>query len=77
MLKRYLFILGRDSELSKLELFALLNRLNIKFSINQNSKEFVVCKECGKPDTELIKQGRITLIKCLACGAKHPLRSKI
>lgn len=42
MLKRYLFILGRDSELSKLELFALLNRLNIKFSINQNSKEFVV-----------------------------------
>jgi len=49
----------------------------INQKIEQYSKEFVVCKECRKPDTELIKQGRITLIKCLACGAKHPLRSKI
>lgn len=40
-------------------------------------KEFVVCKQCGKPDTELIKEGRLTFIHCLACGAKHIVRSKI
>lgn len=40
-------------------------------------KEFVLCKECRKPDTELIKSGKLTIIHCLACGAKHPVRSKI
>ena len=40
-------------------------------------KEFVICKECGKPDTELKKEDRLTFIHCLACGAKHSVRSKI
>ena len=43
----------------------------IIFKIEQYVKEFVICKECGKPDTELIKQERIQFIHCLACGAKH------
>lgn len=37
-------------------------------------KEFVICRECKKPDTKIIKQGRITFIKCMACGAKYPIR---
>ncbi len=40
-------------------------------------KEFVLCKECKKPDTELIKEDRLSFIHCLACGAKHSIRSKI
>ena len=40
-------------------------------------KEFVLCKECKKPDTELIKEDRLSFIHCLACGAKHSVRSKI
>jgi len=40
-------------------------------------KEFVLCKECKKPDTELVKEYRLTFINCLACGAKHSVRSKI
>ena len=58
--------------------------LNIKVpssKINQKIedyvKEFVLCKECKKPDTELIKQDRLTFLHCLACGAKHPVRTKI
>jgi translation initiation factor 2 subunit 2 len=43
----------------------------IIFKIEQYVKEFVLCKECGKPDTELIRQERINFIHCLACGAKH------
>ena len=42
----------------------------------QYVKEFVLCKECGKPDTEILKEDRLTQIHCLACGAKHPV-SKI
>jgi len=58
--------------------------LNIKIpskkinpKIEQYVEEFVLCKECKKPDTELIKEGKLTLIHCLACGAKHPVRNKI
>jgi translation initiation factor 2 subunit 2 len=60
--------------------------LNIKVSsakINQKieeyAQEFVICKECKKPDTELIREphNRVTFIHCLACGAKHSVRSKI
>ena len=58
--------------------------LNIKdpsAKINQKieayAKEFVLCKECGKPDTELTKEDRISFVHCLACGAKHSVRSKI
>jgi len=51
------------------------SRINQK--IEEYAHEFVICKECKKPDTEIIREGRITFIKCLACGAKHSVRSKI
>jgi len=58
--------------------------LNIKVpsaKINQKisdyAKEFVICRECGKPDTEIKKEDRLTFIHCLACGAKHSVRGKI
>ncbi|MBU1252090.1 MAG: translation initiation factor IF-2 subunit beta [Nanoarchaeota archaeon] len=51
----------------------------INQKIEEYVNEFVLCKECKKPDTELIResQSRITFINCLACGAKHSVRSKI
>lgn len=50
-------------------------RINQK--IEQYTKEFVLCKECGKPDTEIIKKDRLRFVHCLACGAKHSIRNKI
>lgn len=38
-------------------------------------KEFVYCKVCGEPDTKLVKEERITFMKCDACGAKSPVRT--
>ncbi|MBU1129120.1 MAG: translation initiation factor IF-2 subunit beta [Nanoarchaeota archaeon] len=49
----------------------------INSKVEQYVKEFVLCKECNKPDTELIKEDRLTFIHCLACGAKHSVRGKI
>ena len=49
----------------------------INQKIAEYVKEFVTCKECKKPDTELLKEGRLSFIHCLACGAKHSIRSKI
>ncbi len=51
------------------------SRINEK--IQAYTKEFVLCKECGKPDTELIKEDRITFLRCLACGARRPVKELI
>jgi translation initiation factor 2 subunit 2 len=49
----------------------------INEKIEKYAKEFVICKDCGKPDTQLMKEERVLMIKCTACGAKHPITSKI
>ena len=49
----------------------------INKKIDLYCKDFVICKECGKPDTEIIKGDRVLSLKCTACGAKHPIKSKI
>tara|TARA_Y100000310_G_C20664977_1_gene806988 strand:- start:1554 stop:1964 length:411 start_codon:yes stop_codon:yes gene_type:complete len=49
----------------------------INDKIQEYAKEFVLCRECKKPDTELMKEDRITFVHCLACGAKHSVRAKI
>ncbi len=49
----------------------------INQKIEDYVKEFVLCKECGKPDTELVKEDRLMFVRCLACGAKHSVRGKI
>jgi translation initiation factor 2 subunit 2 len=43
--------------------------------IEEYTKEFVLCKECGKPDTSMQRSDRITTIKCEACGARKPARN--
>lgn len=51
------------------------SQLNDKIALYVN--EFVICKECKKPDTELVKHEGFMFIHCLACGAKHSVRAKI
>lgn len=42
--------------------------------IESYAKEFVFCKVCGEPDTNLVKEGRLVFMKCDACGAKSSVR---
>jgi len=37
-------------------------------------KDYVICKECKRPDTKLIREDRITFLKCEACGAKASVK---
>ena len=37
--------------------------------------EFVLCRECGGPDTKLTRQERVYVLKCEACGARAAVRS--
>ena len=59
----------------RLVLQSKLQRSIIKKKIDDYVKEFVKCKVCGKPDTHLERERRITFLKCEACGAREPARS--
>ena len=54
-----------------------LSATMINEKINKYARIYVLCSECGKPDTKIIKEGNVNSLKCLACGAKHPIKSKI
>ena len=49
----------------------------INQKIGEYAREFVICRECGKPDTKVEKEGNLSFIKCMACGARHSIKSKI
>jgi len=66
ILEKNRLILGRKISSSK-----------INEKIQLYAKTFVLCPECKKPDTQLIKENKILSIKCTACGAKHTVRAKI
>jgi len=44
--------------------------------INAYVKEYVICGECGRPDTHLVKSDRLLMIKCDACGAHRPAKRR-
>jgi translation initiation factor 2 subunit 2 len=49
-------------------------------SVQDKLKEYidtlVICSECNRPDTHLVKQGRTMLIRCDACGAFRSVKSR-
>lgn len=59
----------------------LIGRKVSSTRINEKIKQyvdiFVICPECKRPDTKLVKEGNITYLECLACGARHLVKTKI
>jgi len=57
--------------------------LKAKLSVSQISERvqeytdtFVICSECGLPDTHMSKEGRTLVLECEACGARRPVNAK-
>ncbi|AEH61660.1 translation initiation factor aIF-2, beta subunit [Methanosalsum zhilinae DSM 4017] len=48
----------------------------IKSNIESYVEEYVICSECGRPDTQLEKVERVMVLKCLACGAHRPVKKR-
>ena len=42
------------------------------YSDIQGNRTFI--KNCNRPDTKIIREDRIFILKCAACGAKAPLK---
>lgn len=60
------FIIGSKTSASKLNEVLL-----------QYADDFVFCRECGKPETKMKKEGDVYIIKCQACGARNSVYGKI
>ncbi|MCZ3366569.1 MULTISPECIES: translation initiation factor IF-2 subunit beta [Methanobacterium] len=43
--------------------------------IDDYVKRFIMCHECNRPDTKIVREDRVFLLKCEACGAKAPLKT--
>ena len=52
---------------------ARLAPVQIAERINSYTETFVLCSECGRPDTHIVKEGRILILECEACGAHRPV----
>lgn len=61
----------------RLVLNTKVNSVKVNEKVAQYTKEFVICKECGKPDTEIVTEKGIKYKHCLACGAKSPVRGAL
>jgi len=35
--------------------------------------EYVLCSECNRPDTKIVKDGRVLILVCETCGARRPV----
>lgn len=44
--------------------------------VNTYVNDYVICSECGRPDTKLVKDDRVQMLLCEACGSKRPIRKR-
>ncbi len=46
----------------------------IQQKIKEYMDSYVICYECGSPDTEIQRIGRVDVLVCKACGAQHSVK---
>lgn len=52
---------------------AKINPQQIDDKIQMYTETYVICSECGLPDTKMTKDGRTLMLECEACGARRPI----
>jgi translation initiation factor 2 subunit 2 len=48
----------------------------ISNAVNNYFNDYILCSECGRPDTRLVKDDRILVLRCDACGSHRPVRKR-
>ncbi len=77
-LQMYKFMMKEISTSSKivngtLVLNGIFNNQKMNQILEKYLKFFVLCSACKKPDTEIVVQNNVKILKCTACGAISPL----
>ena len=52
---------------------AKISPQQINDKIQMYTETYVICSECGLPDTKMTKDGRTLMLECEACGARRPI----
>jgi len=75
LLKFLLKELATSGELAgpRLTVIGTFSEAAVDSKIEKYAKAYVFCTECKKPDTKLVKEGEYVIMKCEACGARHPV----
>lgn len=51
-----------------------VNAQLINSKIQQYAEMYVLCSNCGKPDTNIIEKEGVNYLKCTACGTQKQIR---
>ena len=63
---------GHIDESGRARLTGEFRDRRIQGAIDAYTAEFVICSECGLPDTHLVREQGAILLRCEACGARSP-----
>ena len=61
---------GHIDESGRARLTGEFGERRISEAIDAYTEEFVLCSECGLPDTRLVREQGAILLRCEACGAR-------
>lgn len=64
---------GQVDETGKITLGGRFSKRVVMEKMDHYVKEYVICKQCGSPDTQMKKVDKNFFIKCLGCGAEYPV----
>jgi translation initiation factor 2 subunit 2 len=45
----------------------------VKHRVDDYISTFVLCEECKRPDTKFVREERVLMLACEACGARRPV----
>lgn len=66
---------GHIDESGRARLTGEFHQRRIDAAIEEYTEKFVICSECGLPDTRLEQDQGVHLLRCEACGARSPTSS--
>lgn len=58
-----------------LEIYGKVSKKSLQDLYRRFIQTYVRCPTCGSIDTDMIKKGKIWIIKCLACGAESTVEA--
>ncbi|MFC7071365.1 translation initiation factor IF-2 subunit beta [Halobaculum lipolyticum] len=60
---------ARIDESGRARLTGEFKQSRVAAAVSEYTEGYVICSECGLPDTRIVEQGGADVLKCDACGA--------
>ncbi len=64
---------GQVDSMGRIIMGGKFSRHIVQDKLDAYIKEYVICKQCKSPDTQMKKVDNNHIVTCLACGAEYPV----